>query len=128
LGDPFEVVRRIVEMACGSSESTIEDHERRLMAAEVGERLVTNMDSDIGVPPAVIAEFAVAVIIAEVILSECAAIILDPASGVREQDVRDAAESIASNVDFSVAGITEDDFSNAIEVGLETLRGILGIE
>lgn len=128
LGDPFEVVRRIVEMACGSSESTIEDHERRLMAAEVGERLVMNMDADVGVPPAVIAEFAVAAIIAEVILSECAATILDPASGVTEQDVRDAAESIASRVDFSVTGVSEDDFSIAIEAGLDTLRGILGIE
>lgn len=115
-------------MACGSSESTIEDHERRLMAAEVGERLVMNMDADVGVPPAVIAEFAVAAIIAEVILSECAATILDPASGVTEQDVRDAAESIASRVDFSVTGVSEDDFSIAIEAGLDTLRGILGIE
>jgi len=37
LGDEFEVLRRIVDVACGSPDSTIEDHEQRRIAADVAE-------------------------------------------------------------------------------------------
>ena len=128
LGDPFEVIRRIVDMACGSSESTIEDHERRLMAADVGERLVMDLDLDAGIPTQEIAGFALSAIISELILSECDDILLNSSGTVSEQDVRDAAAEIVGQGDFSPTGLSESDFSSAIESGLDRLRGILGIE
>ena len=128
LGDPFEVIRRIVDMACGSAESTIEDHERRLMAADVGERLVVDLDLNAGIPTQEIAGFALSAIISELILSECDDILLNSGGTVTEQDVRDAAAEIVGQGDFSTAGRTESDFSSAIESGLDLLRGILGID
>jgi len=128
LGDPFEVIRRIVDMACGSAESTIEDHERRLMAADVGEQLILNLDLNAAVPAQEIATFAVSAIVAELILSECADVLAKSDGGVTEQDVRDAASAIAHQGDFSPTGLTEADFTTAIESGLGTLRDILGID
>jgi hypothetical protein len=128
LGDPFEVIRRIVDMACGSAESTIEDHERRLMAADVGERLVVDLDLNAGIPTQEIAGFALSAIISELILSECDDILLKSDGAVTEQDVRDAAAEIVDQGDFSTSGLTESDFSSAIETGLDRLRGILGID
>ncbi|WP_127481829.1 hypothetical protein [Microbacterium oxydans] len=128
LGDPFEVIRRIVDMACGSAESTIEDHERRLMAADVGEQLILNLDLNAAVPTQEIATFAVSAIVAELILSECADVLAKSDGGVTEQDVRDAASAIAHQGDFSPTGLTEADFTTAIESGLGTLRDILGID
>lgn len=128
LGDPFEVIRRIVDMACGSAESTIEDHERRLMAADVGEQLVVDLDLNAGIPTQEIAGFAVAAIISELILSECDDILLNSDGTVTEQDVRDAAAEIVGQGAFSPTGVTESDFSSAIEYGLDRLREILGID
>lgn len=127
LGDPFEVVRRIVDMACGSAESTIEDHERRLMAADVGEQLILDLDLNAGIPTQEIAAFAVSAIVSELILSECADVLSNSAAGVTEQDIRDAASAIAQQGEFSPTGLTESDFATAIESGLDTLREILGI-
>jgi len=128
LGDPFEVIRRIVDMACGSAQSTIEDHERRLMAADVGERLVVDLDLNAGIPTQEIAGFALSAIISELILSECDDILLKSDGAVTEQDVRDAAAEIVDQGDFSTPGLTESDFSSAIETGLDRLRTILGID
>lgn len=128
LGDPFEVVRRIVDMACGTADSTIEDHERRLMAADVGERLVIDLDLNAAVPTQEIAQFAVAAIVAELILSECGDITLLSDGTVSEQDVRDAAIDIVGQAEFPTSGFTETDFAATIATGLEHLREILGID
>jgi hypothetical protein len=128
LGDPFEVVRRIVDMACGSAESTIADHERRLMAADVGERLVIDLDLNAGIPTQEIAALAVSAIVSELILSECGDILLSSDGTVSEQDIRDAAAEIVNQSEFPVTGLTESDFAAAIESGLDRLRKILGID
>jgi hypothetical protein len=122
------VIRRIVDMACGSAESTVEDHERRLMAADVAERLVSDIDLTAGVPAQEIATLAASAIIAELVLSESGDILLKSDGAVTEQDVRDAAEAIVENGQFTVQGVTESDFATAIETGLDQLRTILGIE
>lgn len=86
------------------------------------------LDLDAGVPTQDIARFAVAAIVSELVLSECDDILLNSGGTVTEQDVRDAATEIVGQGEFSPAGLTESDFSSAIESGLDRLRQILGID
>ena len=128
LNDPFEVLRRIVDMACGQPDSTIEDHERRLMAAEIAEQLVVGGTVPSDVPAETIVMLTVATMISELVLSECGDVATFSSGETTEQDIRDTAEALAARVTYSVAGVTENDFATAIENGVNELRGILGIE
>lgn len=127
LGDDFEVLRRIVDMACAAPDSTIEDHEQRLVAAEVGD-WVLKQEGDGALPtPEEIVRQTIATIIAETLLVESGDILNSHnRADVAESDIRDAAEAIASQATLSVGGATEDEISGAVEAGLETLRGIVG--
>ncbi len=98
------------------------------MAADVGERLVIDLDLNAGIPTQEIATFAVSAIISELILSECGDILLSSDGTVSEQDIRDAAVEIVDQSEFPVTGLTEADFATAIEAGLDRLREILGID
>lgn len=70
LGDDFEVLRRIVDMACAASDSTIEDHEQRRVAANVGD-WVLEQETDGYLPtPEEIVRRSIAEIIAETLLVE----------------------------------------------------------
>ena len=127
LGDPFEVTRRIVEAACGPrGDSTIEDHEQRLVAADVAEWVLTQ-DVD-GRPPTPeeIVRHTIALIVADAVLSETGEIINNSQHArLAEQEIRDAAEALAAREDLSADGVSETQFAEAIERGIEALRGIV---
>jgi len=128
LNDSFEVLRRIVDMACGQPDSTIEDHERRLMAADIVDKLDVSGSLPTEVSAETIVMLAVAAMISELVLSECGDVATFSSGETTEQDIRDTAEGLAARVTYSVTGVTEDDFATAIENGVNELRGILGIE
>ncbi|MFK4222224.1 hypothetical protein [Streptomyces sp. NPDC019890] len=127
LGDDIEVVRRIVDMACSTPDSTIEDHEQRFVAAEVAEWVMEQERDGYRLTPEEMVRQTIAVIIAETLLVESGdQINHHDLAHVAESDIRDAAEAIAAQANLSVDGATEDEVSRAVEAGLETIRGILG--
>lgn len=125
LNDPIEVVRQIVEAACGArADSTIEDHEQRLVAAEVAEWVLSE-DGNAPPAPEEIVRHTIAIIIADTALVETADEASRHANGeLLESEVREVAEALAARVPLSVDGTTEDEFAAAIESGIETLRTI----
>lgn len=125
LGDQYEVLRRIVDMACGTPNSTIEDHEQRRVAADVAE-WVLGQEEDGYVPtPEEIVRQTIATIIAEAILVESGELVNNhDQAGIAEGDIRDAAEALANRASLSVDAATEDEISRAVESGIETLRNI----
>jgi hypothetical protein len=126
LGDPVEVVRRIVEAACGPrTDSSIEDHERRLVAAELAEWVIAEGENGSLPSPEEIARRTIATIIAEAILVETASEATQHDQGALvEEEIRDAAEALAEKATLSIDGATEEEFYAAIEAGIETLRAI----
>lgn len=125
LGDQFEVLRRIVDMACSTPGSTIEDHEQRHVAAEVAE-WVLGQEGDGYVPtPEEIVRQTIATIIAEAILVESGELVNNHEQAeLAESDIRDAAEALTNRATLSINGVTEDEISRAVESGIETLRAI----
>lgn len=127
LGDEFEVLRRIVTMACAVPDSTIEDHEQRLVAAEIGEWVLEQERDGAPPTPEQIVRQTIATIIAETLLVESGDLVNNhDEANVAEQDIRDAAEAMAAQASLSVGGATEDEISGAVEAGLETIRAIVG--
>lgn len=126
LGSPTEVARRIVDAACGPrTDSTIVDHEQRLVAADVAEWVIREQEAGSLPTPEEITRHAIATIIAEAVLVETAASTEAHELGeMTESEVRDSAEALAAKAALSVEGATEAEFSTAIEAGLETLRKI----
>ncbi len=126
LDDPIEVVRQIVEAACGArTDSTIEDHEQRLVAAEVAEWVIGE-DGDNSPAPEEIVRHTIAIIIADAALVETADEASRHANGdLLESEVRETAEALAARVPLSIDGTTEDEFAAAIQSGIETLREIM---
>jgi uncharacterized heparinase superfamily protein len=123
LGDQYEIARRIAYAACERADSTIEDHEQRLVAADVAEWVLTQD----GAPPTPeeIVRHAIGQIIADAILSETGEIINNSDhADVAEAEVRDVAEALAARAELSVNGVSETQFTQAIEQGIETLRAI----
>jgi hypothetical protein len=108
LGDEFEVLRRIVDMACSTPDSSIEDHEQRRVAAEVAEWVMKQeRDSYLPTPQEMVRQ-TIAVIIAETLLVETGDLINSRLrADIAEDDIRDAAEAIAAQADLSVDGATE---------------------
>lgn len=127
LGDQVEVARRIVEAACGPrADSTIEDHEQRLVAADVAEWVLTQEEAGNPPAPEEIVRKTLGLVIADAVLSESGEIVNNSANaGLAESEIRDAAEALAERATFSVDGVTEAEFTEAIESGIETLRSIL---
>ena len=127
LGDEFEVLRRIVDMACSTSDSTIEDHEQRLVAAEVAEWVLDLEGSGYVPTPEEIVRQTIALIIAETLLSESGNILNSNDNAIMaEREIRDVAEALANQAQLSVDGVTEDEITQAIQSGIETLRRIRG--
>lgn len=126
LNDPIEVVRQIVEAACGArTDSTIEDHEQRLVAAEVAEWVIGEEGNNPPAPEEIV-RHTIAIIIADAALVETANEASHHANGdLLESEVREAAEALAASVPLSMDGTTEDEFAAAIESGIETLRTIM---
>lgn len=126
LGDEFEVLRRIVDMACAAPDSTIEDHEQRRVAADVAEWVMEQERDGVSLTPEEIVRQAIATIIAEILLVESGDLVNgSEQADVAESDIRDAAEAIAAQATLSVDGATEDELARAVESGLGTLRGIV---
>lgn len=127
LGDEFEVLRRIVDMACSTPDSSIEDHEQRRVAAEVAEWVMEQERDGYHLTPEEMVRQTIAVIIAETLFVETGDLVNShDLADVAEGDIRDAAEAIAAQADLSVDGATEDEISQAVEAGLERIRGIVG--
>lgn len=127
LGDDFEVLRRIVEMACSSSDSTIEDHEQRLVAADVAEKLLGDDGSNPLPPLEDIVRETIATIIAQTVLVETGDQLNQGTNAdAAEADIRDAAHALAERATLSITGATEDEMAKAMEDGIESLRTILG--
>jgi hypothetical protein len=127
LGDQYEIARRIVEAACGArADSTIEDFEQRLVAADVAEWVLSQEDGAQQQPtPEEIVRHTLALIIADAFLSETGEVINNSDfADLAENEVRDAAEALAARPALSVNGVTEAEFTQAIEDGIETLRDI----
>jgi len=126
VGDQYEIARRIVEAACGArADSTIEDYEQRLVAADVAE-WVLSQEADGGPPtPEEIVRHTIALIVADAFLSDTGELINNSNhADVAESEVRDAADALAERPALSVAGVTEAEFTQAIEDGIEALRAI----
>ena len=130
LGDPLEVSRRIVEAACGPrSESTIDHEEQRWVAAKIAEWVFEEQEAGALPQPDDIARKAIAFIIFEAIASEAGELMnghnrpewtIDWSDG----ELRDAAEVLSREAQLSVDGVTNAEFTKAIEDGIETLRRI----
>lgn len=128
LGSPTEVARRIVEAACGPrSNSTVVDHEQRLIAADIAEWVLSEQDDGSLPTPEEIARETIAMIIAEAALVETGESSNQHDQGqLAEDEIRDAAHALADRADLSVTGATEAELAAAIESGIETLRDITG--
>lgn len=127
LGDEFEVLRRIVDMACSAPDSTIEDHEQRRVAADVADWVMEQEADGLPPTPEEIVRQTIAAIIAETLLVESGDLVNShDQADVAERDIRDAAEAIAAKATLSADGATEDEISRAVEDGLETIRRIVG--
>ncbi|MFC9545846.1 hypothetical protein ACFTXK_14550 [Streptomyces sp. NPDC056956] len=130
LGDDGEVARRIVTMACDAADSTIPDHEQRMVTADITEWILEHEEAGGQLPtPDEIVRQAIATIITSVALTENGDLINQHERGdVAESDVRDLAEALAHHAHLSVAGASEDEISRAIEDGIDTIRTILAGE
>lgn len=127
LSDDFEVLRRIVDMACAAPDSTIEDHEQRRVAADVGEWVFEQGQDGYLPTPEEIVRKTIEAIITETLLVESGDLVNSHAQAdIAESDIRDAAEAMAVQATLSVDGATEEEISHAVEAGLETIRSIVG--
>ncbi len=82
--------------------------------------------------PDEIARKAIAFIIFEAISSEAGELIngvdrLDWTVSWTDDELRDAAEVLSQRAQLSIEGVTNAEFTMAIETGLETLRAIYGM-
>jgi hypothetical protein len=129
LGDPYEITRRIVEAVCGPrGESTIEDSEQRIVAAEVAEWVLIQQGDGGELPtPDEIARHTIGLIIADTALSEAGEILNNSDhADWGEREIREAAQILAEGVELTANGVTEAEITRAIEDGIEVLREILG--
>jgi hypothetical protein len=127
LDDNFEVVRQIVNAAFESapSDSTIPDHEQRLVAADIAEWLIEESAAGQTPTPEEIVRMTIGAIIAQATLAETGDVAGHHANGASsEEEIREAADVLASQAELSVDGATEEEFARAIEDGIETLRAI----
>jgi hypothetical protein len=127
LGDPILVTRRIVEVVCGPrGDSSIEDAEQRLIAADVADWVLSQQREGYEATPEDIAKHAIAEIMVDTLLTETDGLISDSESGpLAESELRQLADNLVDRVAVPIDGATEQDFSVAIEAGIESLRKIM---
>ena len=129
LNDPLEVTRRIVHAVCGQqADSRLEEAEERYVAASVADWVLEQSEEEL---PDLddIARYAIATIVTEVLSSELGEALRDrpdEVADVAEDELRAAATVLAMQTEFSVSGPTEDEWTRAIEEGIEKLREIYG--
>ncbi len=130
-GDSIEIAQRIVEVACDSSDGTIEDDERRHVAAAIALWVLEENESGAPPEPDEIARHTLVEILFEAMATESAALYRDGkratwATREGERQMREAAEALAQRASLSASGATAAEFEQAIEHGIETLRSIWG--
>lgn len=129
-GDPISISQRIVEVACGaSSDGTIEDEERREVAATVALWVIDESERGAPPDPDEIARFTLAEILFHAMLVESAALLNEGrrptwATAAGERQMRQAAEVLAGQANLSPQGATAAQLEQATEEGLETLRAM----
>jgi hypothetical protein len=125
--DPIYVTRKIVEAACGPlSDGTIEDEERRKVAAEIAAWVLEEQGEAPPTPEEIVRE-AIARIIFEAATTESAQLLRDGkrpewATEEGERQIHECAEALAARAELSATGPTAVEFEKAIEDGIETLR------
>jgi hypothetical protein len=128
INDPLQVTKAIVDAACGPlANSTIEDHEQRLVAGEIATWILEAQVGGHGPTPDEIAREAIALIVFEAACSETVARLQqgDPsatASVEAEAEMLATARVLADNAKLSADGATEREFRRAIEKGIASLR------
>jgi hypothetical protein len=121
-----------VDAACGPlSDGTIEDEERRYVAAEIAQWVLEENEAGAPPEPHEIVREAIARIIFEAATTESAAQLRNgsrPVWATREgeRQIRDTADALAQRAELSPGGATPEQFERAIEQGIETLRNIWG--
>ncbi len=126
LGDDFEVLRRIVEMACGNPDSTIEQAEQGIVAADVADWILKQEDDGYLPTPEEIVRQTIASIIAETALVETGDLTNKTDNyDVAEKDIRAAAEAMSQQLTHSADGVSEDEISRAVQQGLTELMDII---
>lgn len=132
LGDPLEVTVRIVNAACGPlSESTIEHEEQRYVAGEIAQWVIEQGEAGAMPTPEEIVRKTIALIIQEAALSEAGAIARqadrpENTGELTEREIEEVAEVLAGRAELSVNGTTEEEITQAVEDGIETLRRMRG--
>lgn len=126
----FDVVHQIAQKVCEDLPAgTIETAEQMEVVGRLAEWLVESDTSGADVSLGQIAEEAVALILAEAYLVETASSLntKDMTGAERaafEDGVRQATEELAAHANLSPSGPSPDEFTRAIEGGLEYLRTI----
>ena len=127
----LDLICKIVDAACGPhNDGTIADYEQRLVASELADWIIGQQDEGVELELDEIVRKAISCIIFEAISSEISGLIrsgdLPPAaSEMDDNDLRDMAAVLADRAVLSVEGVTEREFVDAIENGIETLRDIV---
>lgn len=128
--DPIYITQKIVEAACGPfANSTIEDDERRHVAAEVAQWVLEENEGGAPPEPEEIVRETIALIIFEAIATETAAHIREHGRQTwvnheSERQIREAAKAYAQRINLSATGLSAEEFAHAIEEGIEMLRNI----
>jgi hypothetical protein len=132
LGDPLEVTVRIVNAACGPlSDSTIEHEEQRYVAGEIAQWVIEQGEAGATPTPEEIVRKTIALIIQEAALSEAGEILRqadrpENTGELTEREIEEVAEVLAGRAELSVNGATEEEITQAVEDGIETLRRMRG--
>lgn len=126
----FDVAHQIAQKVCEDLPAgTIETAEQMEVVGRLAEWLVESDSTGVNVSLGQIAEEAVALILAEAYLVETASSLntKDMSGAERaafEDGIRQAAEELAAHADLSPSGPSAEEFTRAIEDGLEYLRTI----
>jgi hypothetical protein len=126
--DSITVTQKIVEAACGPlSDGTIEDEERRQVAAEIAQWVLEENQGGAPPQPEEIVRETIARIIFEAATTETAKQLRegkrpDWATREGERQIRECADALAQRAQLSPEGPTVEEFERAIEQGIETLR------
>ena len=126
----FDVVHQIAQKACEDlPPGTIDTAEQMEVVGRLAEWLVESDIAGAQVSLGQIAEAAVALILAEAYLVETSSTLNTKGmTGAQraelEDGVRQAAEELAAHANLTPAGPSPDEFTRAIEDGLEYLRAI----
>ena len=129
----IDLINKIVSVACGpNSDGTIEEDEQRWVAAELADWIIEQQNASVIVEPDEIAGKAFACIVHAAIATETGELIRsgNPPPALTELDdneLQKMAEVVADRAGLSNVSVTEREFADAIENGIETVRDILGL-